>query len=282
MTHYHADHIGNFDDTASGTENGYKLQGITHLAKLIDIDKIIDRNWPDYDNLGTDNAINIADYKAFMDCRNSNSKTNEKFVVGSNSQFPLKNNPSAFSTFSVRNVAGNCNYWSGWGNISLSAGFNNTSDENKHSCGIRISYGSFDWYSSGDIYDKAETQTASVCGVTDAVVCNHHASSSMSEEAVKDLQATAWIIPAWGESHASTTAVGNMLNTSLYTGDRHIFAAGLTDASRTNLGADADKIKVGHIVIRVYEGGSQWQVFVLDQTSTDYHILSLTEVLDSK
>lgn len=34
----------------------------------------------------------------------------------------------------------------------------------------------------------------------------------------------------------------------------------------------------GHVVVRVYEGGTKYQVFVLDSKVPDYHILYKTEI----
>ena len=74
-----------------------------------------------------------------------------------------------------------------------------------------------------------------------------------------------------------------MLSTDLYPGDRMVFAAGLVENNRIRLGENGEKIKpAGHIMIRVYEGGETWQVFVLNDSSTDYEIIYKTDILQSK
>ena len=116
ITHFHGDHIGSFDNTAISRPGlAYKLHGITHLAELVDIDKIVDRGWPDY-NYPTAEQVSasnggLGNYRSFMTLRSENAKTNEKFVVGSDSQFPLKYDAASYPEFSVRNVAGNLDVW---------------------------------------------------------------------------------------------------------------------------------------------------------------------------
>ena len=35
----------------------------------------------------------------------------------------------------------------------------------------------------------------------------------------------------------------------------------------------------GHVVVRVYEGGNAYQVFVLDNRSIDYHVIYKTGII---
>ncbi len=284
ITHYHNDHMGNFDELAKDSPKGYKLQGITKLADLIEIDKIVDRSWPGYTGLGTTNYENgLVNYSTFMTLRSQEGKANEKFVTGSKSQFVLLKNPSGYSNFSVRNVVGNLDYWTGTGDQTAKAPFT-SEDENEYSCGIRISYGKFDWFSAGDIKKtELESAVAAACGPTEAVVCNHHAySDAMWENFVRTMKANAWIIPVWDYYHPQPKPLGRMLSQDLYEGARTVFSAGLMEANRVRLGEDGEKIKAGHVVIRVYEGGKQWQVFVLNDASESYEVIYKTEILNAK
>jgi hypothetical protein len=38
----------------------------------------------------------------------------------------------------------------------------------------------------------------------------------------------------------------------------------------------------GHVVVRVYEGGSEFQIFVLNDRSTDYEVIHKTDKYTSK
>ena len=280
ITHFHGDHIGSFDNTAiSRPGMAYKLHGITHLAELVDIDKIVDRGWPDYNYPSAEQVSSsnggLGNYTSFMKLRNDNGKTNEQFVVGSDTQFPLKYDPDSYPEFSVRNVAGNLDVWTGTGTGTSHMSFS-TTDENEFSCAIRISYGDFSWYTGGDIKSSlTEDAVAKACGPTDVVVCNHHAyKDAMHNSFVRQMQAKAYVIPVWDYYHPEAEPLRWMLSTDLYPGDRMVFAAGLVENNRIRLGENGEKIKpAGHIMVRVYEGGDTWQVFVLNDSGTDYEII---------
>lgn len=289
ITHFHGDHIGSFDNTAiSRPGMAYKLHGITHLAELVDIDKIVDRGWPDYNYPSAEQVSSsnggLGNYTSFMKLRNDNGKTNEQFVVGSDTQFPLKYDPDSYPEFSVRNVAGNLDVWTGTGTGTSHMSFS-TTDENEFSCAIRISYGDFSWYTGGDIKSSlTEDAVAKACGPTDVVVCNHHAyKDAMHNSFVRQMQARAYVIPVWDYYHPEAEPLRWMLSTDLYPGDRMVFAAGLVENNRIRLGENGEKIKpAGHIMVRVYEGGDTWQVFVLNDSGTDYEIIYKTDILQSK
>ncbi len=289
ITHFHGDHIGSFDNTAiSRPGMAYKLHGITHLAELVDIDKIVDRGWPDYNYPSAEQVSSsnggLGNYTSFMKLRNDNGKTNEQFVVGSDTQFPLKYDPDSYPEFSVRNVAGNLDVWTGTGTGTSHMSFS-TTDENEFSCAIRISYGDFSWYTGGDIKSSlTEDAVAKACGPTDVVVCNHHAyKDAMHNSFVRQMQAKAYVIPVWDYYHPEAEPLRWMLSTDLYPGDRMVFAAGLVENNRIRLGENGEKIKpAGHIMVRVYEGGDTWQVFVLNDSGTDYEIIYKTDILQSK
>lgn len=289
ITHFHGDHIGSFDNTAiSRPGMAYKLHGITHLAELVDIDKIVDRGWPDYNYPSAEQVSSsnggLGNYTSFMKLRNDNGKTNEQFVVGSDTQFPLKYDPDSYPEFSVRNVAGNLDVWTGTGTGTSHMSFS-TTDENEFSCAIRISYGDFSWYTGGDIKSSlTEDAVAKACGPTDVVVCNHHAyKDAMHNSFVRQMQAKAYVIPVWDYYHPEAEPLRWMLSTDLYPGDRMVFAAGLVENNRIRLGENGEKIKpAGHIMVRVYEGGGTWQVFVLNDSGTDYEIIYKTDILQSK
>ena len=219
-----------------------------------------------------------------MTLRSENAKTNEKFVVGSDTQFPLKYDTASYPGFSVRNVAGNLDVWTGTGIDTRHMSFS-TTDENEFSCAIRIVYGDFSWYTGGDIKSAlTEDAVAKACGPTDVVVCNHHAyKDAMHSSFVSQMQAKAYVIPVWDYYHPEAEPLRWMLSTDLYPGDRMVFAAGLVENNRIRLGENGEKIKpAGHIMIRVYEGGDTWQVFVLNDSSTDYEIIYKTDILQSK
>ena len=163
-------------------------------------------------------------------------------------------------------------------------------NENRCSCGIRITYGDFDYFTGGDIQaeDKSkpdwfdvETSVGRLLGETDVVVANHHAySDAMFPPYVAAVKPQAFILPVWDFYHPQPTSLSNMLSIELYPGKRMVFATGMVPSNLTRLGADGEQIKpAGHVVVRVYPGGDQFQLFVLDNRSLDYPIIYQTEKL---
>lgn len=289
LTHFHGDHIGAFDRLAvTDPDKNYKLQGITHLAELLEIDKLVDRAYPNYDipSASAVSASNsgFSNYREFVRAREAAGKSNEMFSVGSNSQFVLLYKANSYPNFSIRNLAGNLNVWTGSG-TSVSQYPMSTTDENEYSCAIRLSYGKFDWYTGGDVKNEGlEAKIAEAAGATDVVVCNHHAySDAMHTLFIQKMAATAYVIPVWDYYHPQPDPLTRMLSTNLYAGDRMVFAAGLVESNRIRLGDNGAKIKPdGHIMIRVYPGGDTWQVFVLNDSDEDYEIIYKTDILNSK
>ena len=113
------------------------------------------------------------------------------------------------------------------------------------------------------------------------VVANHHAySDAMFPPYVAAVKPQAFILPVWDFYHPQPTSLSNMLSKEIYPGERMVFAAGMVGSNRARLGAEGEQIKpAGHVVLRVYPGGEQFQIFVLDDHSLDYPIIYQTEKL---
>ena len=299
MTHFDGDHIGTNDKSAierAGVD--YKLSGITHVADLLDIATLVDRDYPQYNYPSATRftASHILNYLLFVADRDKAGKKNEGFVTGSNTQFKLLKNEKGYPGFEVRNVVGNGKIWTGSGTeskelVPLTASPSEQLNENRCSCGIRITYGNFDFFTGGDIlgiektpeWFDIETPVSTLLGETDVVIANHHAySDAMSDTFISQVKAQAFIIPVWDYYHPQPATLKRMLSGSLYPGDRSIFAAGLVESNRNRLGEDGSKIKpAGHIVTRVYPGGDKFKVFVLNDRSITYEIIYKTDEIKS-
>lgn len=301
ITHYDTDHIGVADETAIEQEGlPYKLSGISHVAQLLPIRTLVDRDYPNYSypNEALFQHPHVENYRKFVADREAKGGHMEGFQVGSNQQFRLLNAPADYPNFEIRNIVGNGKLWTGEGrDFSEIAPANAPADlflnENRCSCGFRIAYGDFDYYTGGDIQaeDKnkpewfdIESKLGKLLGETDVVVANHHAySDAMFPPFVSAVRAQAYVLPVWDYYHPQPNSLANMLSEELYPGERMVFGAGLVESNRTRLGADGQKIKpAGHVVVRVYPGGKQFQVFVLDDHSEDYPIIYQTDTLSSR
>lgn len=294
ITHFHDDHIGDISKRAVRlADRGYSLSGIAQVGEYLDIRKIVDRGWPDYDFPSREsinkNTRDFNNYLHFVNYQHTVRKTPvEKFSVGSVSQFKLLHSPEMYPDFSIRNIYSNGTIWTGVGedNVSLL-----TSEElaelSENNCSnvIKISYGKFDYYTGGDISaDKIETAVGRLVGPVEVAVTNHHAYSDACHESfVSSLRPQAFIIPVWDFYHPQPETLGRLLAPMLYPEDRLIFATGLVEGNKVRLGDLGNKIKpYGHVVLRVYPGGNKFQLFVLDAHDEEYAIIYESDLLKAE
>ena len=295
LTHFHGDHIGTPGNAIPGSK-GYKLTGITMVGDKVKIHKMVDRAWPDYD-IPTEELCKrefylYTDYKAFTDYQTKiNGMEMEKFEVGALNQFKMVHNPSAWPDFSVRNLCGNGYVWTGSGSGYEKMYTENPSllDENMYSCGVAIQYGKFRYWNCGDIPgcnwpDYAsqertfETPVSEVCGPVTVMKLDHHGTfDTTSEECLKNLQPEAMIALSSHIRQPYKDQVARMIDQTIYPGERELYVT--TDCSRNELGDLFSHFKpAGHVVVRVYEGGTKWQMFVLDATTTTYDVIYKSDI----
>ena len=297
ITHYDSDHIG-----APGTK------GVSELDSLLHIEKIVDRgyDYPSPEQALSMNSWTLPDYLKTMESRAARGLGYEKFVVGSDSQFALTHQPR--KDFKIRNIYANGHLRTGDGLRDIVIGEGDeyaenlkAMNENRLSCTINISYGDFDYHSGGDIQGSSVNSTrpwrnvekfvGEFIGETDVVLANHHAySDAMYEPFLKAVTPQVCILPVWDYYHPQPSTLYNMLHGGIdeehpaaRDSVNYVFSAGIVGSNRERLAADGQLIMPdGHVVVRVYEGGDRFQVFVLNDRSTDYEILYRTPVLESR
>ena len=297
ITHYDSDHIG-----APG------IRGVSELDTLLHIEKIVDRgyDYPTAEQALSMNRWTLPDYIMTLESRAKRGLGYEKFVVGSDCQFALIHQPR--KDFKIRNIYANGHLWTGDGlrDVVIGEGDEYTENlkamnENRLSCTINISYGDFDYHSGGDIQGSSANSTrpwrnvekfvGELIGETDVVLANHHAySDAMYEPFITAVTPQVCIIPVWDFYHPQPSTLHNMLSGGIdeeYPAVRdsvsYVFSAGLVASNRERLASDGQQIMPdGHIVVRVYEGGGRFQVFVLNDRSEDYRIIYESPVIRSR
>lgn len=299
ITHYDSDHIGI-----------HGKGGVMELDSLLHIEKIVDRgyDYPTPELAMQMNRRTLPGYLRTMEARAARGLGYEKFVVGSDTQFALRSRPR--DDFRIRNIYANGQLWTGEGfqtrDIVIGEGEEyqenlKAMNENRLSCTINISYGNFDYHSGGDIQGSSPNSTrpwrnvekfvGEFIGETDVVLANHHAySDAMYEPFVKAVTPQVCIIPVWDYYHPQPPTLDNMLRGGI--DERHpavrdsvnyVFAAGMVGSNRERLAGDGALVPPdGHVVVRVYEGGDRFQVFVLDDRSLDYQLIYRTPMLKSR
>ena len=301
ITHYDSDHIGVLGEC-----------GVSELDSLIHIEKIVDRgyDYPTPEQAMSMNKWTLPGYLMTMASRADRGLGYEKFVVGSDSQFALKHAPEKYTDFKIRNIYANGHLWTGEGlqtrDLVIGEGEEyaqnlKAMNENRLSCTINISYGDFDYHNGGDVqgsgpqskrpWRNVEKFVGEFIGETDVVVANHHAySDAMYEPFLKAVTPQVCIVPVWDYYHPQPSTLYNMLRCGIDGGHpaardsvSYVFSAGIVGSNRERLGDDGQLILPdGHIVVRVYEGGDRFQVFVLNDRSLDYEIIYRTPVLESR
>lgn len=304
ITHFDTDHYGRLDHLALSVEGKpYKLTGMTHLANLVPIRTMTDRGYPNYDYpspaaFRKRNGKLFLNYEMLIKEREAQGLKNEQFAVGSDKQFVLKSSPADYPTFRIQNVAGNGKLWTGEGNgvrsiVVDGAPEGVTVDENSSSCVFRLEYGNFAYYMGGDIrgtYSKkknnywtdVQTPVSKVIGTVDVAVADHHGyRDSMNDNLLKALNANAIVLPVWDLYHPHPSAMKRIIKN----GVTEVFPAGMTEENLAKLTEQdlADPIRpAGHIVVRVYNGGKKYQIFVLNDRSLDYEIIYKSKVFKAQ
>lgn len=297
VTHYHDDHLGRPSDYSIPSINGkYQMAGVSYVGNFLHVDELVDRDYPDFNYPNPDvlKVSYIDNYREYLKDRIENGGAVTKFKVGTDSQFVLKHSPADFPIFGIRNIYSNGTLWTGNGTETrdlVPAGVNlsTVNNENLWSSVINIRYGDFDYHCGGDIlggYDdwkNIESQVGALIGETDVYNCDHHAyNDAMNADVISQTSPQVFVIPVWDYYHPEPQPLARMLDTELYPSDRLVFAAGMVESNRIRLLEDGQKIQPdGHIVIRVYEGGSTFQVFVVNDRTTTFDVVHKSAKLTS-
>ncbi len=296
ITHFHDDHMGSIRQMLPGT-NGYGLSGITLVGELVGYNKLIDRGYPDYDfpskkKVAGANKGFMEEYHKFVKYQMSKGMEMEKFDVGALNQIKMLNNPKKYrKNFEIRNLAGGARVWTGEGTNSVTyyKGDPTLFDENVNSCALRITYGNFKYYNGGDLSGgkhtyksddrDLETPVSKVCGKVDVAKANHHGYYETCNGAfLNNVSPDVLIIDARSDNHPVPSTMARMVDPMVWTEPGEFYIT--VDQARGKLGEELwSHFKPwGHIVVRVYEGGETYQVFVLDPDNLEYPIKYKSEI----
>ena len=300
ITHFHDDHMGAFRQMLPG-KNGYGLSGITLVGELVGYNKLLDRGYPTYDfpnkKLNNTNKKFMPEYFKFVEYQVANGMKMERFVPGELNQISLVNNPKKYKkNFEIRNLAANGQVWTGKGEKAEKQykGDPNLFDENVNSCALRITYGDFRYYNGGDLsggnwksYKSTErdmeTPVAKVCGEVNVMKANHHGYyETCNGFFMNVLSPEVVIIDARSDNHPVPSTFARITDPMVLPCQPEFYIT--VDQPRKKLGEELwSKFKPwGHIVVRVYEGGKKYQVFVLDADTTDYPVIYKSEIKTAK
>ena len=311
ITHYHDDHFGEYDHTRKISEKGgYALTGIMEVGHHIPIKKLLDRGSGYPTNLKSteiQEAYSIDDeyqmintLKHYWKFSDHHAKTqglkHEEFVPGALDQIGLNYAKENFPNFSIRNIAVNGNVWTGekTGYYSVFKE-GEYPGENALSACIKISYGKFDYFTGGDIgginsygasdLNSMESHVAPVIGPVDVATLNHHGSrDSQNTYYVRTIRPRVWVQQNWSSDHPGDEVLTRLLSKELYPGERDIFSTVMLQANKDVIGSKLNNYKShnGHVVVRVYNKGADYVVYVLKDSTEKREVLQKFGAYESR
>ena len=276
VTHYHGDHVGNM---SSGTrtkdaEGGYILAGVTGLYSQLPFKTIIDRSYPDYSQTAMTSDVTKMDfYTSFIDynVKNRGLKA-EKFKIGTDQQIVsnYKKNGS-YPDWKVFGYARGGVYWDGSAEINK-----NMTAENAMSCAFLLSYGKFDYFTSGDLNNNnvCSPVAQQIGKRIEAEKCQHHMSNASPYGVEYDVYQAQVVVT---QSFYVRTVQPEQAIIKGYAATQDMFFTNIDD-SLTSASPDIYnpcKGINGHVVIRVASGGDKFYVYMLDDTDYEYKVKSI-------
>ncbi len=287
LTHFHSDHIGGVFKRKNPSGKYYDTGAIT-VAENLRVGKLIDRGYPNYDYLVDYENKVVKNYLNFLRFTNRPLKV-EGFKPGSNKQFILLYDTINYqNNFEIQNVYANGRMWTGNDTLTryIFPPFDSIPDydipqENSLSCVLKITYGQFSYYSGGDLtgypkpgksdFHDVESLVAPMIGKTEVCCVNHHGYNNATNDVfISTLKPRVFIIQASDALHPNHSTLDRMLSKHIYPAKRDVFATNLHPATKIVIGSLTDKMKSiqGHIVVRVFEGGEQYKVYILEDNNT--------------
>jgi beta-lactamase superfamily II metal-dependent hydrolase len=285
LTHFHPDHMGDVTDDAPRSRRGpYRLSGITDVAELVPIRRLVDRGYPYYDYPAVRHDATMENYRAFVASAPRIGMRVERFAVGSATQLRLEHARINDASFAVRNVAANGEVWvpRTGGTVAQFPAPATLSpadlpDENACSCALTISYGLFAYWAGGDLtwttadgdlpWRDVETPAARAAGRVDVAAVDHHGYyDGAGAGFVRALRPRVFVLQAWHATHPALSTLDRLYSTRLYAGERDVFATALVPASAVVNERLIGRLRstAGHVVVRVAPGGATYAVDVVD------------------
>ncbi len=303
ITHYHDDHFGELDPHRKIHKGGnYALTGLMEVGSHLPIKMMLDRgsSFPvDLKDSQVQKKLNDDDeygmiptlkhYWRYIDYHaKKNDLLHQTLEAGVNNQIVLKKKPQKYPKFSVRNIAVNGQIWTGIGedyyNLFAEGEY---PGENPLSTCIKISYGEFDYFTGGDIsginavggtnLNSMESNIAPVVGAVDVATLNHHGNrDSQNAYYVRTIRPRVWIQQNWSSDHPGEEVLRRITSTDLYPMKRDIFSTVMLQANKDVIGGRVNtyKSQEGHIVVRVYNSGDNYEIYILNDKSEKREVLA--------
>ena len=288
-SHFHDDHLTNATSGAELTQGrnpDYVLSGVAEAGEWLRFAKFYDRGWPDYSYPTEVRDTQVANFRKFVQYHSAAyGAVQERFEPGRLNQIALVHKPAKYrDSFSVRNLAANAEVWTGEGEETVRyydlnpENVSGRQNENTKSIALRFDYGPFSYYTGGDVagslYDaegellNIEVAVGQACGKVDVCKTNHHAyKDAMKQGFLEAVDPTHYVSCAWDIWHTQPELMDRMLRQS----EGMIFHQFVwPDFLKDHQDAEWYSrlyTKGGHIVVKAFDKGRQYMIYVLDDTT---------------
>ena len=290
-SHFHDDHIclaGGGAEMTQGRNPDYYLSGVAETGEYVKFGKFYDRGYPDYDYPVVMEDRHLDNYRNFVANHvRENGAVQEKFNVGELNQIAMTHKPSKYSDlFSIRNIAANGEVWTGEGMETIryydlnDENITGRQNENTKSLVLRMDYGPFSYYTGGDVAGRlldengnhinVEAKTGEACGEVDVCKTNHHAyKDAMTEDFVNAVNPDHYISCAWDIWHTQPQLMERMLaRTDGMIFHQFVWPEFLEEHKNASW-YDRLYKDGGHIVVKAYDKGRSYKIYILDSTNED-------------
>lgn len=290
-SHFHDDHLTNARKGAEmtlGRNPDYVLSGVAEAGEWLCFGRFFDRGWPEYDYPLEITDTDVANFRTFVKYQTkSYGASQERFEPGKLNQIALLHDPAGYrDIFSVRNLAANGEVWTGEGEQTVRyydlnpENVTGRQNENTKSIALRFDYGPFSYYTGGDIAGSLldaegdpvniEVKVGQACGQVDVCKTNHHAyKDAMKEGFLEAVRPDHYVSCAWDIWHTQPALMQRMLSYS----DGMIFHQFVwPDFLKEHQDADWYSrlyTKGGHIVVKAFDKGRKYMIYVLDDTTEE-------------
>jgi beta-lactamase superfamily II metal-dependent hydrolase len=293
LTHFHPDHMGDATGAPPSRFGAYRLSGVTDVAELVPIRRMVDRGYPSYDYPQPRSDATLDNYRAFVAAAPRGMKT-ERFAVGSRTQLRRPGSEAAYPGSVVQNVAANGLVWNGRDG-SVGAHFppvartprGDLPDENMCSCAVRLQCGPFAYFAGGDLtwttadgelpWRDIETPVARAAGHVDVAAVDHHGYYDGGGAGfVRALRPRVFVLQAWHATHPALSTLDRLYSTRLLSGERDVFATAIVGASAAVNERLIGRLRAsaGHVVVRVPPEGKSYVVDVVDDRDESDRVLA--------
>lgn len=296
ITHFHADHYGNVRETTPMAKNGgFKLTGITEVGYELPIGTLLDRghHFPTDLNAYYKDEPTFQNYLAFIRSQSQNQKfRHQALLAGANDQIRLLYKPDSYPAFSVRNIKSSNQIWSGRRSEATGLFPSDSSlvkgsfNENPLSLAVKISYGSFDYFTGGDntgmrfpgfpTWFDVETPMAAVIGKVEAMALNHHGNrDATNENFVRALAPRVAVQQLWCSDQPGQEVFHRLVSPHIFSGPRDIFSTYMHEETKVTMGpwlTNGYQSTEGHILIRVEPGGMRFFVLILSEVRGNFFV----------